>query len=157
LVDIFTGDLFGPHYDGQHFPDLDLQSFMTVNMYLNDVPLSSGGATRVIDRSEPLDSENRVLGRIQPIQGIAAIFRELVYHDGEPLKDGLKYLLRTDMVFERDVSMDFEAMYGNLGNEGKGWKALEFATRLEDSGSTDAAAVWYRKAYRLCPKLEREA
>jgi hypothetical protein len=133
---------------------------MTVNMYLNDVPMSAGGATRFLGQALPGDQEGdqyKVLVEMRPVTDSAALFRDLVYHDGEPLKEGLKYLLRTDIMFERDIPMDFDSMYGNLDNERKGRKALDLAQRLEDSGSRNDAVVWYRKAFRLCPELEKEA
>jgi hypothetical protein len=133
---------------------------MTVNMYLNDVPMSAGGATRFLGPSLPGGQEGahyKVLAEMRPVKGSAALFRDLVYHDGEPLKEGTKYLLRTDIMFERDIPMDFGSMYGNLDNDGKGRKALDLAQCLEDSGSKNEAVVWYRKAFRLCPELERAA
>ena len=133
---------------------------MTVNLYLNDVPLSAGGATRFLDLFSPVEQEGcryKILAEIRPVKGSAALFRELVYHDGAPLKEGVKYLLRTDVMFERDIPMDFGSMYGTLDNEGKGRKALDLAQRLEDSGSKNEAVLWYKKAFRMCPELEREA
>lgn len=132
---------------------------MTVNMYLNDVPVSAGGATRALDTSTrgQKECDKVILAKIQPVQGTAALFRDLLYHDGEPLKEGLKYLLRTDIMFERDVPFDFERLYGGLDAEGKGRKALDLAHRMEDAGNRDDAVVWYRKAFRLWPELEKEA
>lgn len=130
---------------------------MTVNIYLNDVPTSAGGATRFLDPDNQERDQYNILAEMRPVKGSAALFRDLVYHDGEPLKEGLKYLLRTDIMFERDIPIDFDSMYGTLDNDSKGRKALELAQRLEDSGSSREAVTWYRKAFRLCPELENKA
>lgn len=61
---------------------------MTVNIYLNTVNTSHGGATRAL--SEPsggnlLSEEIEVLGKVQPEIGMSAVFRDCLWHDGEAL------------------------------------------------------------------------
>lgn len=57
--------------------------------------------------------------------------------------------------YRRCGQFDFEALYGNMSDEGKGWKCLSIAERLEDSGESMEAVGWYKKAFKLCPALER--
>jgi hypothetical protein len=153
------GDGFGPHVDGRRLISLDLQSFMTVNIYLNTVPDLAGGATRVLSSpSSPMWDESdkfEVLGAIRPVEGMAAVFRDSLFHDGEILKEGEKFLLRTDVVFERDVVFDFDVVYMDLSREEKGRKALDLALKFEDGGDMAEAVRWYRRAYKLDPGLER--
>lgn len=144
------GGVFGPHHDGRRMMTVDQQSFMTVNIYLSTVPSLHGGATRVLDEND----KNSVIGRVQPLEGMASVFRDSLFHDGEALKDGVKYLLRTDIIFEREVPFNFESLYGDLSVEEKAIKAHMMAECLEDGGSRDAAIFWYKKAYRLDPALE---
>ncbi|KAF8850545.1 hypothetical protein BDZ45DRAFT_731498 [Acephala macrosclerotiorum] len=141
---------FSPHLDGQRFASVDSCSFMTVNIYLNTVPSEHKGATRFLTIPGP-----KVLAQVQPVLGTAAIFRETVWHDGEELAGGEKYLLRTDVMYRRVKEFDFEELYGGLGDEEKGRKMLEIAERLEDSGESMEAVKWYKKAFRLWPALER--
>lgn len=132
---------------------------MTVNMYLNTVPPSHLGATRALSTPQPgLPFSGQVLGKVQPVLGTAAVFRDSLWHDGEEILEGEKYLLRTDVMYEREIPFDFEGIYGKEGlgldDEGKGRKALGIAEGLEDAGNSEEAVAWYKKAFRLAPGLD---
>jgi hypothetical protein len=106
---------------------LDEQSFMSVNIYLNDVPKENGGATRILQHPHPGHKPDHsipliVLGEIQPVQGTASIFRDTLWHDGEELLTGLKYLLRTDVLYSREGDFDFERTCEGLNETEKGIK-----------------------------------
>jgi hypothetical protein len=130
---------------------------MTVNIYLNTVVSEHGGATRILSQSATgaVDDTLDVLGRVQPVEGSAAVFRDSLYHDGEALVAGVKYLLRTDVMFVRDEPYDLNAVCAGWSDEEKGRKALKWAGRLEDGGNHEMAVAWYKKAFRLCPALEQ--
>lgn len=164
-----VGDGFGAHIDGRRLAALDSQSFMTVTMYLNTVPVESGGATRFLEANalslSPSSEQSPRTSSLamqcvymnQPVQGSAAVFRDDVYHDGEVITDGIKYLLRTDMMFRRERPFNFAEMYPEEKFEVKqrARKALELARRLEDGGNRDDAVKWYKVAFRLDEELER--
>lgn len=152
------GDDFGPHQDGRRMMNVDEQSFMTVNIYLTTVPESHGGATRVLKRSQEGEDDGRkhkVIGVMQPVEGMASVFRDSLFHDGERLEGGVKYLLRTDVIYRRETPFNFEGMFGGLSALEKAAKALSLAEKLEDGGNRDGAVIWYRKAFKLNPELER--
>ncbi len=129
---------------------------MTLNIYLTTVPITHQGRTRFLSGSPFVESPSpKILLQTQPIQGSAAIFRDDVWHDGEELVEGVKYLLRTDVMYEREENFDFERLYVELGNEEKGRKALQIAESLEDGGEAVDAVRFYKKAFQLWPKLER--
>jgi hypothetical protein len=121
---------------------------MTINIYLKTVPESHGGATRFLSPSK------EVIYKVQPQLGQAALFRDDVWHDGEELSEGIKYLLRTDVMYVRDKDFDFETLYGRQDGEVKGRKALSIAEGLEDAGKGGEAVRWYKKAFGLLPALE---
>jgi hypothetical protein len=97
---------------------VDEQSFMMLNIYLATVPSSAGGTTRFLSASQ------EVITKIQPELGQALMFRDDVWHDGEELSEGVKYLLRTDVMYVRDEDFDFERLCKGMGDEEKGRKAL---------------------------------
>ncbi len=123
------------------------QSFMTLNIYLTTIPSFAGGATRF------LSSDQQVITKIQPELGQALIFRDDVWHDGEELSEGVKYLLRTDVMYVRDETFDFERLCKGMDDEQKGRKALGIAEGLEDAGRGSEAVGWYKRAFGLWPAL----
>lgn len=89
------GDHFKLHSDNCAWIDEDCQSCYTVNIYLNDN--FTGGNTRFYDE------ERRLLFQITPRKGRALVFRQpptqRYLHDGEIVQSGVKYLLRTDIMY----------------------------------------------------------
>jgi hypothetical protein len=126
---------------------------MSVNIYLNNVPEENRGATRILrhnedyrpGRYEGLD----ILGKVQPVQGTASIFRDTVWHDGEELVAGEKYLLRSDVMYEREEELDFEKICRGLGGTAKVNKALNISYALQDGGNFLAADEWRAGAFKL--------
>jgi hypothetical protein len=141
------GGKFSPHTDGRRLESVNDQSFMTINIYLKTVPESHGGATRFLSPGK------EVINKVQPQLGQAALFRDDVWHDGEELSEGVKYLLRTDVMYVREKGFDFETLYDRLDDEVKGRKALGIAEGLEDAGRGGEAVRWYKKAFGLWPAL----
>jgi len=93
------GDRFQEHCDAAFTKERGQDmSMFTVNIYLNDV--KDGGATRFyFRRARKADQE------IPPEAGLCLLFRQPpgqhYFHDGEQLASGLKYLLRTDVMYRR--------------------------------------------------------
>jgi 2OG-Fe(II) oxygenase superfamily len=143
---------FAPHYDYRRLTSLEMQSFMSVNIYLNDVPELHKGATRILQHPHPghepiYDTPLTVLGKIQPVQGTASIFRDTLWHDGEELLAGEKYLLRTDVMYEREGDFDFERVCKGLDGSAKANKALEISYALADGGNLPEAEAWRARAF----------
>jgi len=105
------GTHFGPHYDGATVKNFGERSLQTIIIYLNDVGV--GGATNFFDDKkqgqDPTDNNNLFVGTqdfviqtISPTQGSALIFNHYLLHEGELLKEGIKYILRSDIVYKRN-------------------------------------------------------
>jgi prolyl 4-hydroxylase len=82
-----TGQKFALHRDGAFLRENGEKSRLTCILYLNDD--FTGGETAV---------EGRV---VEPRQGMVLIFRHEFLHEGRPVLDGTKYVLRTDVMYDR--------------------------------------------------------
>lgn len=90
-----NGQSFRRHRDGAFSPREGTESFLTLMLYLNDQEEFEGGATRFYaDRlvAQP-DFE------VRPRAGLGIVFSHAYWHDGEPVVDGTKYVLRTDVLY----------------------------------------------------------
>ncbi|KAH8076280.1 prolyl 4-hydroxylase alpha-subunit [Aureococcus anophagefferens] len=96
------GDRFASHLDADYRRGDGDGSMFTVNIYLNDVV--DGGRTRF--EGGERGRERPVRLAVAPAAGRAVVFAQpsagrYLYHDGEPLGSGRKYLLRTDVMYRR--------------------------------------------------------
>ncbi len=90
------GHSFGKHVDGSDLVGLGKTEW-TVLIYLTDC---QGGATRFYTESRKRKSNNSIA--FQPIRGSMLLHLHgdhCLEHEGEPVIDGIKYVLRTDLVF----------------------------------------------------------
>ena len=101
-------DHYGPteftkHIDRPTVYEHDRLSVYTVNIYLNDLSEEQGGRTRFWSKTggagKPVDKAGGDAGSV-------CLFKQAVvpyspWHDGERLNGGLKYLLRTDVLFRK--------------------------------------------------------
>lgn len=86
------GQKFKKHRDGNKSEEGGI-SRITVLLYLNDVPEGAGGGTNLCDYSL---GANRT---IMPCAGRMLIFNHELMHIGEELLEGVKYILRTDLIY----------------------------------------------------------
>ena len=94
------------HCDGTYeTPSGDQRSFYTLHLYLNDSIASGGdvkgGATTFhsVDRSCRLD--------VNPKMGRVLIFQHAhLVHSGDEVQAGIKYTMRSDLMYERIVDDD---------------------------------------------------
>ncbi|MCA2981274.1 MAG: 2OG-Fe(II) oxygenase [Myxococcaceae bacterium] len=84
------GQAFAPHYDGSFHRSEDEVSLLTVLLYLN--ACEAGGATQFLDLER----------LVEPAQGRVLVFNHHLLHEGCPVLAGLKYVVRTDLMFQRE-------------------------------------------------------
>jgi predicted 2-oxoglutarate/Fe(II)-dependent dioxygenase YbiX len=80
---------FKPHLDGVIQLSESEMSFLTFLIYLNDD--FSGGSTDFIWE------------RVQPETGMALVFPHRIRHQGSVVTSGVKYVLRTDVMYRRNA------------------------------------------------------
>ena len=91
--------------------------------------------------------------KYQPEQGSALLFYQPGnLHEGLPLLSGKKYLMRTDVMFQRsaDISDDQKL----TSNQQDAIETYRKAQKEELEGNGEASWRLYRKAFHLWPELE---
>lgn len=87
-----AGMHFAPHTDGAYERNESERSFYSFLIYLNDV--EEGGETNFL--VEPEIS-------IEPRPGLGVIFQHPIPHEGAAVKAGVKYVLRTDVMYRKSA------------------------------------------------------
>ena len=91
------GHYFGPHTDGQYIVDSTHRSLLTCMFYLNGMDEFEGGLTNFLDYKT-----KAVTYSVHPEPGLCVIFPQVnldFYHEGTRVTKGLKYILRTDVMY----------------------------------------------------------
>lgn len=149
------GGHFAPHYDGFYAKNSHERSMKTFMVYLNNE--FQDGSTNFVDEKQNLFKDengkycaekDNILLKISPQPGMAILFNHHRLHEGQQVRDGTKYILRSDVMYTKcgDTTM--------TENEEKGLQLLQEAERLEALGDCMKAAEFYRKAFKLSPALE---
>mmetsp|Transcript_114808 Transcript_114808/g.356584 ORF Transcript_114808/g.356584 Transcript_114808/m.356584 type:complete len:367 (-) Transcript_114808:88-1188(-) len=91
------GQSFDEHYDGCYrrplgHPRMGDRSYVTVQVYLHDVPEDCGGATTFYPGRGSAVA-------YQPEAGSALLFTQDLPHEGSLVKAGIKYTLRTEAMY----------------------------------------------------------
>ena len=157
------GGHFASHVDGSYVANSERGSLYTVNIYLNDLDEDAGGETVFCAKDQELSYNteekrygtdmSRIVASVKPRVGHGLIFTQAPFellHAGVPLKKGLKFLARTDIMYVRD-----ESTRPRLSEkQQKGMDLLRKAKEAEASGRFGVAMRYYSKAFKLWPELE---
>lgn len=103
---------FLPHRDAAYIGDPNNRSIYTILIYLNDN--FEGGYTKIYKEpggrvpGETVEEEIKgktleTLYSMKPKKGSLLIFNHNMIHEGTSVESGTKYIIRTDLVFTRDV------------------------------------------------------
>jgi len=98
----FAGQGFAIHVDKPTIYEHEKCSILTVNIYLNDLTPEQGGMTRFFRKmtgGKPVATAGGTAGSV-------AIFKQSLVpyspvHDGEIVASGVKYLMRSDVIYKR--------------------------------------------------------
>jgi len=108
LAKYYPGDQFQCHCDGAFEKTVGSEmSMLTANIYLNSD--FAGGKTRFYFSDDPYlecrDDFGKPDFEITPTAGLCLLFRQppgqTYWHDGEAVRSGQKYLLRSDVMYRR--------------------------------------------------------
>jgi predicted 2-oxoglutarate/Fe(II)-dependent dioxygenase YbiX len=129
------GQAFCVHRDGAYVPSDARRSLLTLQLYLNDAHAFTGGHTRFF-------ADQRAQSQwasLSPEAGSAIIFDHRAWHDGEAVTAGTKFVLRTDVLYER-VSAAEPLVAGRVlvgRHRGYVWRALPCADGTVVSAGRD--------------------
>lgn len=93
-----AGQMFRRHRDGQVTNENGQTSLLTYLVYLNDS--YAGGTTKFSEVFGSGPNRKNVVHEIQPETGMALLFRHQRLHEGCPILQGTKYVLRSDIFFD---------------------------------------------------------
>lgn len=95
-----VGGIFAPHVDERMtLPGEGLTTFFTFMIYLNDN--LEGGETTFFERRKK-GSKKLITNRIiTPKTGMGLAFDHLLFHEGSVVTAGVKYVLRSDLVYRK--------------------------------------------------------
>jgi len=83
------GQYFAPHFDGAFTRHRGERSLLTMMVYLN--ACEAGGHTALLDLELT----------VQPRRGTALLFNHHLLHEGARVERGIKYAVRTDLMYRR--------------------------------------------------------
>jgi hypothetical protein len=122
---------FHRHLDGIHYRSETEQSKLTFMIYLNNADEFEGGRTLFYQTKD----SKEIWAAYIPQKGDLIVFDHNVWHEGEELKRGEKFVLRSDILYSKTTQnttkMPFE---GHLGYV---WKILQFDENVILSGGRD--------------------
>ncbi|AEV98291.1 hypothetical protein A4D02_22950 [Niastella koreensis] len=124
---------FHRHLDGVHYRSETVQSKLTFMIYLNSATEFKGGRTLFFKTKET----NEIWASYIPKQGDLIVFDHNVWHEGEVLSEGEKFVLRSDILYSRtNGSSQKEPFAGHLGYI---WSLLKFDDDTILSGGRDTS------------------
>ena len=145
------GQRFAIHRDGAYYRSARVRSLLTFMLYLNDGRSFRGGATRFFASR---DASQEPIGVIRPEEGSLIVFGHDVWHEGEAVQGGTKYILRSDVLYTCDEEPVATATATSLSPKaGYVWQALPLRDGRLAAGIRDGTIrLWRHDGQRYRPE-----
>lgn len=151
------GGHFSPHTDGNCVHDFNHRTLYSIIIYLSEC---EGGETAfyeydALKKMIQIDNIWRIpteyeLHKVTPEGGKCLVFRQTLVHEGCPIIDGVKYIIRSDVMYRRkELKYDTEA--GRLA-----WEYYEKYEEACNDGKIQLALECWRKSHRACHDLAED-
>lgn len=96
------GGFFSPHHDGGYQVSSDHRSIKTFMLYLNgDFGDGSTNFYTEDQKHYQQPAPEKLLHRYKPERGSAIVFNSALTHDGGAVTEGLKYIMRSEIMYKR--------------------------------------------------------
>jgi WD40 repeat protein len=128
---------FHRHLDGVHYQNETTQSKLTFMIYLNSATEFKGGRTLFYKTKET----DEIWAAYTPKQGDLIVFDHNIWHEGEVLTEGEKFVLRSDILYtKKRTKIQKKPFIGHLGYI---WSLLKLNDGIILSGGRDKEIkVW---------------
>ena len=141
---------FNKHLDGVHYISEIKQSKLTFMIYLNGCEDFKGGRTLFFNSKE----DDTIIGSYHPQQGDLIIFDHNLWHSGEIVQSGEKYILRSDIIYKKTEGMHkMENGFCKEGHLGYIWTATIFNDKLVTSGRDKKIKIWSKEGIKIAEIL----
>ncbi|EAL64588.1 hypothetical protein DDB_G0285501 [Dictyostelium discoideum AX4] len=144
-------------YTGGATNFLDDQSLKSISsvLHFKDTNTGTGNDLELNDDDDSLKAVDlqslKVIDVVGPLKtGNLVVFPQDLFHEGSPVLDGIKYIMRTDVMFEKIADINTDQP---VDPEAEAERLLVMAEELERSGSTDESIKMYKKAFSLSKNL----
>jgi len=140
-----AGQFFKIHRDGVYHRNSNVQSKLTFMVYLNDQAAFEGGLTRFFETRDP---QSKVLASIAPVTGALIYFDHDLWHDGQELSGGEKFIMRSDILYERIPSKEVDSVNSSAlqqGHSGYVWTLAELPNGMIATGGRDKTVKLWKQ------------
>lgn len=137
---------FNKHLDGVHFVTRTKQSKLTFMIYLNGCEDFDGGRTLFFNSK----ADDTIIGSYEPQKGDLIIFDHNLWHSGETVLNGKKYILRSDLIYQKiDGEKRLEEGFCAEGHLGYIWTATINNNNLITSGRDKKIKIWSKEGNKI--------
>jgi len=137
---------FNKHLDGVHYVSAEQQSKLTFMIYLNGNEDFEGGRTLFFESKE----SDSILSSYEPEKGDLIIFDHNLWHSGETVLKGEKYILRSDIIYQKiDANPQVNNSFCGEGHLGYIWTATLHDNKLITSGRDKKIKIWSKDGEKL--------
>ncbi len=143
---------FSIHRDGVFYREANKQSVLTFLLYLNNNNEFLGGETAFY--KDQYGKE--VLASYTPEVGDVAIFDHTIWHSGNKVYSGSKYILRSDFIYSKKITVSSEHIEENKKHHnGYIWKVAAIDKQLLASASRDKTIKIWDKQFNCIQTLKK--
>lgn len=148
-----SGQQFEIHQDGVHHRSSTRQSCLTFLVYLSDAQACEGGDT-LFYAAGPASPAPPV-ARVSPRAGSLIVFDHRLWHAGERVTSGVKYILRSDVLYRApDEPPCTQPRAFQPGHQGYVWTLEALDDEIFASGGRDTSIRIWRRDGQLLRALQ---
>ncbi|MFY7670502.1 2OG-Fe(II) oxygenase [Tenacibaculum sp. MEBiC06402] len=133
-----SNQYFHKHLDGVYYLSSHEQSKLTFMIYLNGSEEFEGGRTLFFNSKQ----SDEIIASYKPVKGDLIIFDHNIWHSGERIESGEKYVLRSDIIYSKTEDGINNEVPFEEGHLGYIWQAVNFSNKLITSGRDRFLKTW---------------